>query len=140
MANQPILIQALAFLAAAALFVPIFKRIGLGSIVGYLAAGISLGPWGIGLVTDLEAVRELADLGIVLLMFLVGLDLNPQRLWSMRKQVFGMGLLQVALTIAVVAATAHLFEQSWPQAIVLGMAAAMSSTSAPQFDRVVKSL
>ncbi len=129
MAHQPALLQALAFLAAAALFVPIFQRIGLGSIVGYLAAGLALGPWGVGLVTDLQGLRNLAEIGIVLLMFLVGLELNAERLWSMRRQIFGLGTLQVALTIGLVAVVVHAFDLSWSVAAVLGMAAAMSSTA-----------
>ncbi|MET0509353.1 MAG: monovalent cation:proton antiporter-2 (CPA2) family protein [Burkholderiaceae bacterium] len=129
MAHEPALLQSLAFLAAAALFVPIFKRIGLGSIVGYLAAGLALGPWGVGLVTELEGVRRLSEIGIVLLMFLVGLELNAERLWSMRRAIFGLGTLQVALTIALVALAVRLLDQTWTVAIVLGMAAAMSSTA-----------
>ena len=129
MAHEPALLQSLAFLAAAALFVPIFKRIGLGSIVGYLAAGLALGPWGVGLVTELEGVRRLSEIGIVLLMFLVGLELNAERLWSMRRSIFGLGTLQVALTIALVALAVRLLDQTWTVAIVLGMAAAMSSTA-----------
>lgn len=129
MMHEPVLLQALAFFAASALFVPIFKRIGLGSIVGYLAAGITLGPWGVGLITDLEGARELAEIGIILLMFLVGLELNFDRLMAMRRLIFGLGMLQVVLTIAIVAWVAHYFDQGWAVAIVLGMAVAMSSTA-----------
>ncbi len=129
MAHQPAILQALAFFAAAALFVPIFKRIGLGSIVGYLAAGVALGPWGIGLVTDLDGVRELAEIGVILLMFLVGLELNVDRLLAMRRLIFGLGFLQVFATIAVITCVVHYFEQGWDVAIVLGMAVAMSSTA-----------
>ena len=129
MAHQPAILQALAFFAAAALFVPIFKRIGLGSIVGYLAAGVALGPWGIGLVTDMDGVRELAEVGVILLMFLVGLELNVDRLLAMRRLIFGLGLLQVLLTILVITCVVHYFELGWDAALVLGMAVAMSSTA-----------
>lgn len=129
MAHEPMIIQALAFFGAAALFVPIFKRIGLGSIVGYLAAGVALGPWGIGLVTDLDGVRELAEIGVILLMFLVGLELNVDRLLAMRRLIFGLGLLQVLVTIVVTTLLAHTLELDWAVSLVLGMAVAMSSTA-----------
>lgn len=123
------LTQALVYLAAASLFVPVFTRLGLGSVLGYLVAGVAIGPWGAGLITDQQSVREVSELGVVLLLFLVGLELNPQRLWSLRHAIFGLGSLQVALTIAGVALALLLMGVDWPAALALGMAAAMSSTA-----------
>lgn len=123
------LLQALVYFGAAALFVPVFHKLGLGSVLGYLVAGAAIGPWGVRLVTDPTTVAQVSELGVVLLLFLVGLELNPQRLWSLRRAIFGLGALQVGLTIAAVTALAVLLGQSHRAAVVLGMAAAMSSTA-----------
>lgn len=123
------LLQALIYLGAAALFVPVFTRIGLGSVLGYLVAGVAIGPWVTGLIPEAEGVQEVAELGVVLLMFLVGLDLNPRRLWDLRRQIFGLGSLQVVVTIAGVATALIWLKESQGPAIALGMAAAMSSTA-----------
>ncbi len=123
------LLQALIYLGAAALFVPIFTRVGLGSVLGYLAAGIIAGPWGLHLIAHDDAIDQVSELGVVLLMFMVGLDLNPSRLWQMRRSIFGLGTLQVALTTLAVAVLLVRFGLSRPAAIALGMAAAMSSTA-----------
>ena len=91
------------FLLSAVLLVPLFQRLKLGAVLGYLAAGMLLGPWGIGLVPDAEHTLGFAELGIALLLFLVGLELEPARLWALRRLVFGMGGAQVAITGAVLA-------------------------------------
>ena len=129
MDDHGFLIQSLTYLAAAALFVPVFQRIGLGSVLGYLVAGIAIGPWGLRLITDLETVSRVSELGVVMLMFLVGLELNPTRLWSLRRSIFGLGTLQVVITIVAVAVILRVLGLAWPAAWVLGMAAAMSSTA-----------
>ncbi len=77
--------QALIFLAAAVVSVPIFKRLGLGSVLGYLAAGMVIGPWGAGFISDVESILHFAELGVVLLLFLIGLELQPSRLWELRR-------------------------------------------------------
>ena len=123
------LLPALVYLAAAVLVVPLFKRLGLGTVLGYLAAGVAIGPWGLGLVTDFAQVQQVSELGVVMLLFLVGLELNPKRLWALRRTIFGLGLLQVVATTAAVAAIARLLGASWPQAVVYGMACSMSSTA-----------
>ncbi|MFT3800857.1 MAG: monovalent cation:proton antiporter-2 (CPA2) family protein [Burkholderiaceae bacterium] len=123
------LLQALIYLGAAALFVPIFTRIGLGSVLGYLAAGIIAGPWGLHLIAQDETIEQVSELGVVLLMFLVGLDLNPARLWQMRRAIFGLGTLQVTLTTLATALLLMRLGLSRPAAVALGMAAAMSSTA-----------
>jgi len=92
------LLELLILLASAVLLVPVFQRFGLGSVLGFLAAGVLVGPWGLGLITDVEAIQHLAEFGIVFLLFLIGIELKPSRLWRMRKQVFGFGLVQVLVT------------------------------------------
>src|SRR6185503_12262051 len=95
--------QALVYLAAGVIMVPLFKRLGLGSVLGYLVAGIAIGPWGLKLVSEPETILSFAEFGVVMLLFLVGLELNPQRVWQLRKQIFGMGAVQVLATVAVIA-------------------------------------
>lgn len=85
------LIQALIYLGAAALIVPIAVRLGLGSVLGYLIAGCIIGPWALRLVTDAEAILHFAEIGVVLMLFVIGLELDPQRLWKLRASVFGGG-------------------------------------------------
>jgi glutathione-regulated potassium-efflux system protein KefB len=87
--------EVVALLAAAVLAVPIFRRLGLGSVLGYLAAGLAIGPFGFKLVTDPESILHVAELGVVLFLFVVGLEMQPSRLWGLRGQIFGLGVLQV---------------------------------------------
>ena len=121
--------QALVYLGAGVIAVPLFKRLGLGSVLGFLAAGMAIGPWGLKLVTHPEAILHFAEFGVVLLLFLVGLELNPQRLWQMRRPIFGMGAVQVAGTAAAVAALGWALGQSFTIALVAGTGFAMSSTA-----------
>jgi glutathione-regulated potassium-efflux system ancillary protein KefC len=121
--------QALIYLGAGVIAVPVFKRLGAGSVLGYLVAGIVIGPWGLGLITDPQTVLHFAELGVVLLLFLVGLELNAARVWSLRRSIFGLGGMQVVLTTAAVAAIALLLGQSFTVAVVAGMGFAMSSTA-----------
>ncbi len=93
-----------ALLAAAVLAVPISRRFGFGSVLGYLVAGAVIGPLGLGLVSDVARIAEISELGVVMLLFLIGLELRPQRLWVMRRAVFGLGAAQVAVTGAALAA------------------------------------
>ncbi len=125
----PFLLQALVYLGAAVIAVPLFKRLGLGSVLGYLVAGLVIGPFGLKLIPDVESVLQISELGIVLLLFLVGLELNPSRLWEMRRTIFGLGGLQVLLTIAVVSSLTRLTNLPWSVCIVIGMAVSMSSTA-----------
>jgi glutathione-regulated potassium-efflux system ancillary protein KefC/glutathione-regulated potassium-efflux system protein KefB len=118
------------FLAAAVIAIPIFRRFRLGSVLGYLAAGIVIGPAMLGLTTTAETTRDLAEFGIVLLMFVIGLELQPSRLWVLRKPVFGLGSAQVALTTIVLGAAAYyIFRQTWQCALVIGFGLSMSSTA-----------
>lgn len=91
------LIQALIYLGSAALIVPIAVRLGLGSVLGYLIAGCIIGPWGLRLVTDAESILHFAEIGVVLMLFVIGLELDPQRLWKLRASVFGGGALQMVV-------------------------------------------
>jgi glutathione-regulated potassium-efflux system protein KefB len=121
--------QALVYLAAGVVIVPVFRRLGLGAVLGYLVAGVAIGPWGLRLVAAPEAILHFAEIGVVLLLFLVGLELNPRRLWQMRNSIFGMGLAQMLVTGGAVFALAKALGQSAVVAGVAGMAFAMSSTA-----------
>jgi len=129
MPEQGFLHQALIYLAAGVIVVPVFKRLGLGSVLGYLAAGTAIGPWGLALVTAPETILHFAEFGVVLLLFLVGLELNPRRVWQMRKPIFGMGAAQVLVTIAVVSLAGWALGLAPGVALVVGMGFAMSSTA-----------
>lgn len=119
----------LTLLAASVLLVPLFKRFGLGSVLGYLVAGIAVGPYGLGVVSQPESVLHTAELGVTLLMFLIGLELQPSRLWALRRQVFGLGALQMAGVALPVAALAAALGLGWTGAALVGVALAMSSTA-----------
>ena len=116
-------------LAAAAIAVPLTRRAGFGSVLGYLLAGIAIGPHGFRLVTNVQQIATIAGLGVVMLLFLIGLEVRPQRLWVMRRSVFGLGASHLLLCAAVLAALARLAGVGWPGAVVLGAGLAMSSTA-----------
>lgn len=117
------------FLAAAVVAVPLFKRFGLGSVLGYLAAGVAIGPSGLELVHDVEETMHFAEFGVVLLLFLIGLELQPSRLWRLRGAVFGLGGAQVVVTTAIIAGIAMALGVGWEAAVVIGVGLAMSSTA-----------
>lgn len=122
--------EAVVFLAAAAIMVPLFSRFKLGAVLGYLAAGLLIGPNGFGLISETEDVLTLGEYGIVLLLFVIGLELQPSRLWALRRDIFGFGTAQVVSTGLVLAAA--LFWRtafSWQAALVLGLSLALSSTA-----------
>ena len=116
-------------LAAATIAVPLTRRAGFGSVLGYLIAGIVIGPAGLRLITNVNEIASIADLGVVMLLFLIGLEVRPQRLWVMRRAVFGLGTAQVVVSATAIAGLAHLAGLAWPGAIVIGTGLAMSSTA-----------
>lgn len=121
---------AVIFLLAAVIAVPLAKRLQLGAVIGYLLAGVAIGPQVLGLIRDTESVAHISELGVVLLLFIIGLELSPRRLWLMRKSVFGVGLAQVLLTGAVIGAIALFgFGQPMHAAVVVGLGLALSSTA-----------
>ena len=121
--------QALVFLVAGVIAVPLARRLGLGSVLGYLLAGVAIGPWGLALISDAGTVLQFSELGVVMLLFLIGLELNAQRVWALRRAIFGLGGAQVALTIAAVTAIAALLGAPPVAGAVAGMGLAMSSTA-----------
>jgi len=127
--GTPWLSSSLIYLAAAVLAVPLARLLGLGSIIGYLGAGIAIGPWGLSLVTDPRAMLQFAEFGVVLMLFLVGLELEPKRLWSLRRPIFGWGSAQLLGSTTLLAAVGMAFGLDWRLALVGGFALAMSSTA-----------
>ncbi|TPG21321.1 glutathione-regulated potassium-efflux system protein KefC [Variovorax guangxiensis] len=123
------LTSSLIYLSAAVLVVPLSKALGLGSIIGYLAAGIAIGPWGLGLVSSVEEVLHFAEFGVVLMLFLVGLELEPARLWNLRRPIFGWGSAQVLACAGVLFAVGYLGGASWRVALVGALGLALSSTA-----------
>jgi glutathione-regulated potassium-efflux system ancillary protein KefC len=121
--------DAIVYLAAAVLCVPLATRFGLGSILGYLIAGIAIGPWGLRFVQDVDSILHLSEFGVVLMLFVIGLELDAQRLWAMRGAVFGAGTLQLALSGGVLAIGAAVLGMPWEAALVVGLALALSSTA-----------
>ena len=122
-------IEALIYLAAAVLCVPLAKKLGLGSVLGYLIAGAAIGPWGLKLIADVKSIAHFSEFGVVLMLFVIGLELEPKRLWSMRRQVFGGGALQLGLCGLALAAGGALIGLPWQAALVAGLAMALSSTA-----------
>ncbi|WP_352284150.1 monovalent cation:proton antiporter-2 (CPA2) family protein [Pseudoalteromonas sp. Q18-MNA-CIBAN-0097] len=121
---------ALIYLAAAIVAVPIAKRVGLGSVLGYLIAGILIGPYALAMVGDQTDVMHFAEFGVVMMLFLVGLELQPSRLWTLRHSILGLGGLQVVLTAAVIFASCYwLFAMHWQTALAIGLMLALSSTA-----------
>jgi monovalent cation:proton antiporter-2 (CPA2) family protein len=130
MQNQDFFFQAFIYLAAAVIMVPLAKRIGLGSILGYLLAGIIIGPSVLGLVGfEAGKVMHFAEFGVVLMLFIIGLELQPSLLWKMRRSIFGLGGLQVLITAIVIAGVALLLNFSINRAVALGLILALSSTA-----------
>ena len=121
--------QAAVFLLMTVLLVPLFQRLKLGAVLGYLAAGMLVGPWGIGVIGEVETTLQFAEFGVVLLLFLVGLELDPARLWALRRPVFGMGSAQVGVTGAVLALIGMACGLDWQAALIAGLGLAMSSTA-----------
>lgn len=118
-----------ALLAAAVICVPLARHFGFGSVLGYLVAGTAIGPSGLRLVSDVDVIAQVSELGVIMLLFLIGLELRPHRLWVMRRAIFGLGAGQVIITAAAIAGLLHLCGVDWTTALVLGGGLSMSSTA-----------
>ena len=123
------LVPIVILLGTAVIAVPLFKRIGLGSVLGYLAAGLFIGPFGLGLFSDPQAILHVAELGVVMFLFIIGLEMQPSRLWSMRGEIFGLGLAQVAVCIALLTCVGLVLGYSVPQSFVAGTGFVLTSTA-----------
>src|SRR5438445_8580468 len=121
--------QALVYLAAGVIAVPLCKRLGLGSVLGYLVAGMAIGPWGLRLIADPQTVLQFSEFGVVLLLFLIGLELNPQRVWALGRTICALGGVQVVATIAAVAGIGIALGLPLAVSAIAGMGFAMSSTA-----------
>ncbi|KYF89727.1 potassium transporter KefB [Sorangium cellulosum] len=124
-----LLSHAAVFLGAAVVAVPLFKRLGLGAVLGYLVAGALIGPWGLRFITDVENILHFSELGVVLLLFLIGLELQPSRLWVLRRAVFGLGGAQVAVTGALIALGGVALGLRADTAAIAGVGLSLSSTA-----------
>ncbi len=129
MLEHPHLLQALAFLGSSVILVPVFQKLGLGSILGYLAAGILIGPQGAKLIIDVKAVQNLSEFGVVFLLFLIGLELQPKKLLAMKRTLVGFGGLQIITCSLALGALVKLLGASWQSAMVAGFALSLSSTA-----------
>ncbi len=129
MNDHDLLANTLIYLGAAVVAVPLAKRLGLGSVLGYLIAGIAIGPWGLALIANSHDILHFAEFGVVLLLFLIGLELNPKRLWSMRRPIFGTGSMQVVATSLIIFVICSLLGLSWQHALIIAMGLSLSSTA-----------
>jgi Kef-type K+ transport system membrane component KefB len=130
MNSSDFFIKAMVYLAASVVFVPIAKRLGLGSVLGYLIAGIIIGPYVLGFIgKEGQDLMHAAEFGVVMMLFLIGLELEPTLLWRLRKSIMGLGSLQVITTLILVGAVALLAGVNWKQSVAIGAIVAMSSTA-----------
>ncbi len=127
--DHSLLTNALIYLAAAVVAVPLAKRLGLGAVLGYLLAGMAIGPWGFGLIREVEDILHFSEFGVVLLLFLIGLELEPERLWSLRRQIFGWGTAQVLLVAGALFGAALLAGIDWRVALIAALGLSLSSTA-----------
>ena len=123
------LVRVVALLGAAVVAVPLFRRLGLGSVLGYLAAGLVVGPFGLSLFSDPQAILHIAELGVVMFLFVVGLEMQPSRLWRMRRQIFGLGSLQVLGCGVVLTGVGVLGGLRLPVAFIAAMGFVLTSTA-----------
>lgn len=129
MEGSDLLLAGVLFLFAAVVAVPIAARLGIGAVLGYLLAGIAIGPWGLGFISDVDEILHFSELGVVFLMFIIGLELNPSKLWQLRRSIFGVGAAQVILSAVVLGGLLMLTDFSWQAAVIGGIGLAMSSTA-----------
>ena len=129
MEGQSLLTAGVVYLFAAVIAVPIAARLGIGAVLGYLLAGIAIGPWGLGFISDVDEILHFSELGVVFLMFIIGLELKPSKLWELRRSIFGVGAAQVIFSAAILGGLLWLTDFSWQAAIIGGIGLAMSSTA-----------
>ncbi len=129
MEGSDLLLAGVLFLFAAVVAVPLAARLGIGAVLGYLLAGIAIGPWGLGFISDVDEILHFSEMGVVFLMFIIGLELNPSKLWELRRSIFGVGAAQVLISAAVLAGLLMLTQFSWQAAVIGGIGLAMSSTA-----------
>jgi len=129
MQGADFLLAGVLFLFAAVVAVPIAARLGIGAVLGYLLAGIVIGPWGLGFISDVDEILHFSELGVVFLMFIIGLELNPAKLWKLRRSIFGIGAGQVVFSALILGGLLMLGQFSWQAAIIGGIGLAMSSTA-----------
>ncbi len=128
--NIEYLTDIIILLSAAVIAVPLFQSLGLGAIPGFVVAGVVLGPSGLAYIENYDEIGHLAELGVVLLLFVIGIEINPGRLWKMKGLVLGLGSLQVLITGGVITVAAHeLLDSSWEISLLIGSALALSSTA-----------
>ena len=123
------LIQVVSLLGAAVVAVPLFKRLGLGSVLGYLAAGLAIGPYGLAVVTDSHSIIHIAEFGVVMFLFVIGLEMKPSHLWGLRRQIFGLGSLQVVISAILLTMVGVLFGASWAVSFVCASGFVLTSTA-----------
>lgn len=121
--------QIIVLLLAAVILVPLAARLGLGAVLGYLVTGILVGPWSLGVITAVDDILHFAEYGVVLLLFIIGLELRPTRLWALRRSIFGFGSAQLLLSAAALAALMYVIAGSLREAVVIGLVLALSSTA-----------
>lgn len=123
------MLSLVALLAAGVIAVPLFKRLGLGSVLGYLAAGLAIGPFGLGLFSDPTSIMHVAELGVVMFLFIIGLEMQPSRLWAMRGEIFGLGVAQVGLCMLMLWTVGLGLGYPWPVALISGTGFVLTSTA-----------
>ncbi len=128
-ASHSYLLDILALLLATVVVIPFFHAIRLGAILGYLTAGVILGPWGLGVINEVEQIRHLGEFGVVFLLFVLGIELKPEKLWQMRRLVLGLGSGQLFITAAIIYGVAFSLGLSHQEAIIIGFGLALSSTA-----------
>ncbi|GAB7544713.1 glutathione-regulated potassium-efflux system protein KefC [Cupriavidus sp. CuC1] len=129
MEQHDFLVALVVFLVAAVVAVPVARRFGLGAVLGYLLAGVAIGPWALRLVTNVESILHFSEFGVVLMMFVIGLELEPRKLWELRRVIFGYGGAQMAACAILLGGVAALVGASWQVALVAGLGLALSSTA-----------
>lgn len=124
-----ILVPGVVLLGSAVIAVPLFRRLGLGSVLGYFAGGLLIGPSVLGIFTDPQTILTISELGVVLFLFLIGVEMKPQRLWAMRRLIFGLGVSQVILCTGLLTLAGFALGLTWPVAFVAGAGFVLSSTA-----------